>query len=363
MQGCIIEKRPIKAAGGKRRKRIQEKNKGFLMHRLATLFLLLLLLPLQGQAVTFKIATLAPDSTPWMNAMREGAEEVEKNSNGRVKIRFYPGGVMGNDKSMLRKIRAGQLHGCTLTGGGLTSIYPDSQLYSLPFLFRSFEEVDYVRERMDPIFLQGMEKEGYVSFGLSEGGFAYFMSQNPLSSVDDLKQQKVWAPEGDEIARQTFAALGVSPIPLPMTDVLTGLQTGLIDTVETSPVGAIALQWHTRVKYLADTPLLYLYATLVVKKSAFDRLSKEDQEVMRTAMAKAFRKINEQNRKDNAGARKALQEQGITFIAPTAEDLAKWRGLMADKTDEMGEQGLFSRELLKQLRGHLRNYRATAKAD
>jgi TRAP-type C4-dicarboxylate transport system substrate-binding protein len=332
------------------------------MHRLATL-LLLLLLPLQGFAVTFKIATLAPDGTPWMKAMREGAAEVEKNSDGRVKIRFYPGGVMGNDKSMLRKIRAGQLHGCTLTGGGLTSFYPDSQLYSLPFLFHSAEEVDYVRERMDPVFLQGMEKNGFISFGLSEGGFAYFMSQNPISSVDDLKQQKVWAPEGDEIAQRTFAALEVSPISLPMTDVLTGLQTGLIDTVATSPVGAIALQWHTRIKYLADTPLLYLYATLVVKKSAFNRLSKTDQEVMRTAMAKAFRKINEQNRKDNTGARKALQEQGITFIKPTAEDLTNWRGIMRKNTDEMAEQGLFSRELLEQIRGHLENFRATAKTE
>jgi TRAP-type C4-dicarboxylate transport system substrate-binding protein len=333
------------------------------MHRRTTLFLLLLLLPLPGLAVTFKIATLAPDGTPWMNAMREGAEEVKKNTNGRVKIRFYPGGVMGNDKSMLRKIRAGQLHGCTLTGGGLASIYPDSQLYSLPFLFRSFDEVDYVRERMDPIFLQGMEREGFISFGLSEGGFAYFMSQHPLSSVDDLKRQKVWAPEGDEISHRTFAALGISPIPLPITDVLTGLQTGLIDTVETSPVGAIALQWHTRVKYLADTPLAYLYATLVVKKSAFKRLSKEDQEVMRSAMTRAFRKINKQNRIDNAGARKALQEQGITFITPSAEDLANWRGMMREETDEMGQQGLFSPELLKQLRGHLHSFRASAKAD
>jgi TRAP-type C4-dicarboxylate transport system substrate-binding protein len=189
------------------------------------------------------------------------------------------------------------------------------------------------------------------------------MSQNPISSVDDLKQQKVWAPEGDEIAQRTFAALGVSPIPLPMTDVLTGLQTGLIDTVATSPVGAIALQWHTRIKYLADTPLLYLYATLVVKKSAFNRLSKTDRELMRTAMAKAFRKINEQNRKDNTGARKALLEQGITFIEPTAEDLTNWRGIMRNNTDEMAEQGLFSRELLEQIRGHLENFRATAETE
>ncbi len=333
------------------------------MHRFIAIALLALLLPQQGYAVTFKIATLAPDSTPWMTAMREGAEEVEKKTEGRVQIRFYPGGVMGNDKSMLRKMKVGQLQGCTLTGGGLASIYPDSQLYSLPFLFRSFEEVDYVRERMDSIFIEGMEKEGFISFGLSEGGFAYFMSQNPLRTVDDLKHQKVWSPEGDEISRQAFEALGISPVPLPMTDVLTGLQTGLIDTVGVSPVGAIALQWHTKINYLADTPLLYLYGTMVVKKSAFTRLSKEDQEVMRNAMAKAFRKINTQNRQDNAAARKALQEQGVVFIKPTGEDLAKWRQVVRNRMDEMGKQGLFSGKLLDQLRAYLQNYRANVKAN
>ncbi len=328
------------------------------MPRLLIAALLLLFAPAPLLATTLKIATLAPDGTSWMQAMREGAAEVEKNTAGRVQIRFYPGGVMGNDSSMLRKIRVGQLQGCTLTGGGLASIYPDSQVYSLPFLFRSLKEVDYVREQIDPLFLQEMEKRGFISFGLSEGGFAYLMSQNPLHQVDDLKAQKVWVPEGDEISRRAFQALGVSPIPLPLTDVLTGLQTGLIDTVGTSPVGAIALQWHSRVKYLVDAPLLYLYGTLVIQKSAFDRLSASDQQAVRTALTRAFQKINEQNRSDNEGARTALQQQGIQFIVPNAQDLAHWREMMRSAVDQMGEQGLFSRELLNRIRSLLATFRS-----
>jgi TRAP-type C4-dicarboxylate transport system substrate-binding protein len=327
------------------------------MPRFLIAALLLLSAPTPLLAVTLKIATLAPDGTSWMQAMREGAAEVEKNTAGRVQIRFYPGGVMGNDSSMLRKIRVGQLQGCTLTGGGLASIYPDSQVYSLPFLFRSLKEVDYVRKQIDPLFLQELEKRGFTSFGLSEGGFAYLMSQNPLHQVDDLKAQKVWVPEGDEISRRAFQALGVSPIPLPLTDVLTGLQTGLIDTVGTSPVGAIALQWHSRVKYLVDAPLLYLYGTLVIQKSAFDRLSAADQEAVRTALTRAFQKINEQNRSDNEGARTALQQQGIQFIVPNTEDLAHWREMMRSAVDQMGEQGLFSRELLNRVRSLLATFR------
>ncbi len=317
----------------------------------------ILLLPLPASAVTLKIATLAPDGTSWMKALRSGAKEVEEKTHGRIKMRFYPGGVMGNDNSMLRKIRVGQLHGCTLTGGGLASIYPDSQIYSLPFLFRSFEEVDYVRERMDATFQQGLEKAGFVSFGFSEAGFAYLMSQNPLRQVEDLRAQKVWAPEGDQISYTAFEALGVSPIPLPLTDVLTGLQTGLIDTVVTSPVGAIALQWHTKVKYLADTPLLYLYATLVVEKKVFDRIAAEDQAIMREVMAKIFAQISVQNRNDNNGARQALQNQGISFIAPTEKDLVQWRQVVRGAVDKMGREGLYSPALLETLRTHLETFR------
>ncbi|MFC1683899.1 TRAP transporter substrate-binding protein DctP [Pseudomonadota bacterium] len=321
------------------------------------ILILALLLPLQAQATTLKIATLAPDGTSWMKAMRAGAKEIEERSSGRVKLRFYPGGVMGNDKSVLRKIRVGQLHGGALTGGGLVSIFPDSQVYSLPFMFHSLQEADYVRKAVDPLLYAGLEQAGFISFGISEGGFAYLMSNQPLSRVEELRQQKVWSPEGDEVGRIAFEALGVSPIPLPLPDVLTGLQTGLINTVATSPVGAIALQWHTRVKYLTDIPLLYLYGTLVIQKRAFNRLSPEDQAIVRSAMEKAFQQVNEQSRKDNEGAMEALKSQGIQFIHPSPDDLTQWRALIHKTVNQMAEQGVYSPQMLETVRRHLGEYR------
>ncbi len=329
------------------------------MPRITAFLLLALLLPVSTQAVTLKIATLAPDGTSWMTAMREGAEEVSRRTQGRVQIRFYPGGVMGNDSSVLRKIRAGQLHGAAFTGGGLASIYPDSQLYSLPFIFHSNEEADYVRQHMDPLLREGLEKNGFISFGISEGGFAYLMSDRPLTRVEELRGQKVWAPEGDDITRRVFEALGVTPIPLPLTDVLTGLQTGLINTVGTSPIAAIALQWHTRVKYLTEVPLLYLYGTLLIQQKAFERLSPADQLVLREAMEAAFSRINEQNRRDNEGALQALKNQGIEFTQPSKEDLAKWHSIVQLAIDDMAREGLYSRDMLERLRNHLDDFRCS----
>jgi TRAP-type C4-dicarboxylate transport system substrate-binding protein len=327
------------------------------MARLLTLLFLALLLPLQAQAMTLKIATLAPDGTSWMKAMRSVAQEIEEKTEGRVKLRFYPGGVMGNDNSVLRKIRVGQLHGGALTGGGLASLDPDTQLYSAPFIFHSYEEADYVRKQLDPLLQKNLEKAGFISFGFSEGGFAYLMSNEPLRRVEELRAQKVWSPEGDEVSHTAFQALGVAPIPLPLTDVLTGLQTGLINTVGTSPVGAIALQWHTRIQYLTDMPLLYLYGTLLIQERAFNRLSPQDQITVRNVMQKAFQQINAQSRQDNEGALKALQSQGIQFVSPSPEDLNKWRGLIDQTVNQMAQQGVYSTEMLKKLRGHLEEFR------
>ena len=118
------------------------------------------------EAVVLKIATLSPEGSYWMDQMRRGALEVKQKTEGRVRIKYYPGGIMGNEKAVLRKIRIGQLQGAAIMYGSLSGIHPDGQIYGLPMLFESFEEIDYVRQRMDPILLEGLAKRGFIAFGL-----------------------------------------------------------------------------------------------------------------------------------------------------------------------------------------------------
>lgn len=318
-----------------------------------------LLLCLAGTAVaeTFKIATIAPDGTTWMQEFRKGAAEVKQRTGGRVEFRFYPGGVMGNDQSVLRKIRIGQLHGGALTGGGLAAINKDANIYGLPFLFRSFAEVDHVRERMDPVLMAGVEKAGFVAFGLSDGGFAYLMSDDPVRSTTDLNRQKVWIPDGDEISRVGLNAVGVTPVVLPLTDVLTGLETGLIDTVAASPIGAIALQWHTRVNYVTDFPISYLFGALVIDKRRFGALSSADQQVTREVMGEVMQRLNAANRKDDAAAIAALRRNGLEFVTPRGEDEAGWVRSAESAVERLGGRGLFDPAMLDRIERLLSDFR------
>lgn len=327
------------------------------MSRLFLCLLLCLGLVNTCSAMTLKIATISPDGTSWMKSMRNAAKEVDQRTRGRVKLRFYPGGVMGNDASVLRKIRINQLQGGAIASGGLANIDPDIQIYSLPLLFRSYDEADLVRRQMDSVIIRQLKDKGYISYGFGEGGFAYFMSSQPVRSVDDLKHRKVWVPQGDEITRLSLEALGVSPIPLPLTDVLTGLQTGLIDTIATAPVASIALQWHTRVKYLTELPVLYFTGTLVISERAHKKLSREDQQILAEVMQATFLEISKQNRKDNQNAMAALKKQGIEFIAPSSQGQQQWRAEVKQAVDNMSRSGYFSRELYLQIQQLLESYR------
>ncbi len=328
------------------------------MLRLITTILLLTALTLPAQAATtLKIATIAPDGTTWMKKMRAAAAKIKKETDGRVKIRYYPGGVMGNDNSVLRKIRVGQLHGGALTGGGLTAIYKDAQVYTLPFQFRSLSEVDAVRAEMDRDIIAGLKQNGFVSYGLSEGGFAYLLSNSPVKTTDDMRKLKIWIPEGDEVNALMFKALGISPIPLPVTDVMTGLQTGLIDTIASSPIGAIALQWHTRVKHLTNVPLVYLYASLVIKEKALKRLSEADRKVVSETLQATFKQLDQINRQDNEQALTALEQQGITLEQPSLEQQLAWEKHANTMLKQLAKDKVFTAEMLTKMQALIQRSR------
>jgi TRAP-type C4-dicarboxylate transport system substrate-binding protein len=311
-----------------------------------------------AQAATLKIATVTPEGSLWMKDMRASAGEIKQRTEGRVQIKYYGGGVMGNDQKVLGRIRIGGLQGGAFTPSTLASQYPDLNLYGLPLVFDSEEEAAYVRERMDAELSAGLEEAGWVNFGFAAGGFAILMSSKPIDSLDDLKGKKIWIPEGDLVSQRSMKALKLSPVTLPLTDVLTGLQTGLIDIVAMSPIGALVLQWHTKVKYVTELPLVYTLGFMAIDKKSFDKLRDEDQAIVREVMERTYENFDKVNLVDNASARDALINAGLESVPFDIEEYRKTRAALAESTSQLGAEGLYTPALYQEMLSYIEEYRS-----
>jgi TRAP-type C4-dicarboxylate transport system substrate-binding protein len=301
-------------------------------------------------AQTLKFATVAPEGSYWMQTMQKAASEVAERTGGRVKFKFYTGGVMGNDKSVLRKIRVGQLDGGAFTVGGLTEIQKDLQILNLPFLFPSRDVVDKVRPVLDAELIRALDGAGFTCFGFAEAGFSLLLSPFPIRTIEDMKGRKMWVPEGDPVSYEAMKTLGLSPVTLPITDVLTGLQSGLVEVVAAPPIGAIAFQWHTRVKYVTTTPLLYVAGTTVLLKESLAKLDPADQKVVREVLERVQREFDKKNRQDDIAAYSALLAQGVTPVTPTAQEEERWRAVGRKLDDRLAAEGYYSSELYERVK-------------
>ena len=339
--------------------------------RLMKLTLLKVMLPLllaivwmtPAVAQTLKIATIAPEGSSWMEDMRSGAKAIEEHTGGRVKFKFYGGGVQGNDKQVRRKMRTGQLNGGAFTSGGMNGFQKDADLFALPLMFNSIEEARIARAELEPVLRQRLEEAGYVNFGFAAAGFGYMMSNKPMSTLADFDGQKVWVPEGDAISYAALRALGVAPVIMPVTDVMTGLQTDLLDSVTVPPVGAVVFQWHTKLKYITELPVAYVYAALLIDKRMFSKISPEDQLVVREVMEGIYRKFDQNGVTDNRDALQALLESGLELVPTNAAEVGHWRDIVFESHRKLAAEGVFDIQLLQRMQTLLDDYRSGAVQD
>lgn len=312
---------------------------------------------LSGHATTFKIATTAPDGTALMVELREAANVVEERTDGSVKFKFYTGGVMGDDFTVKRKIRARQLHGGIVQTSVYTNDLPNLNLYSLPMLFRDHKEVAAVRSKLDSSLMAELEDVGVVPIGFTAVGFAYAMGTKRMDTIQEIRRSKVWTPKDDKVSEQYLKGFGITPIPLPVGDVLTGLQTGLIDTIASPPVAAIALQWHTQVKYMLDIPLQYVYTIYSIDQRMFNRLSESHQEVVLSEMNSALTRAEKQLLEDHDEAIEVMLEQGVELITPDSDALAEWQKLSQDAITRWLERDRVEQENYNLLEDALEQFR------
>jgi TRAP-type C4-dicarboxylate transport system substrate-binding protein len=267
---------------------------------------------------TIKFATLAPSGTTWMNLLEEWDRDLRARSNGRIGFKFYPGGVQGDEPDVLKKMRFNQLQGGAFTGYGIGRMYSPARVLELPFLFNNTDEIDFIRQQFTDEFKQGFKDNGYTLLGWMEVGFVHMFSREPIRSLEDMKTRRVWLWQGDPLGQAFFKASGISPVPLSIMDVYTSLSTGLIDTVYSPPLGAIALQWFTKTQYISSVPLTNGMGGLIVARKFYDRLPADLQTILTETGTAAGEKLIAASRIDNAESINTLKEHGLQFIEPGA---------------------------------------------
>ncbi len=307
-------------------------------------------------ATDIKIATIAPNQSTWMADMRAAGKTINERADGRVNLEFYGGGVQGASQKVLQKIKIGQLHGGMFAPIDFMKTYVDVSLYGLPFAFESWEEMRYVRAQMDADLAAGFDERNFLTFGFV-GSFAMILSNEPVRNQSDLRGKKVWLPEGDLISFEALKALNLSPVSLPVTDVLTGLQTGLLDMAAIPPEVAVALQWHTRVRYFTDMPLLYAMSFLAIDKRTLNKLSVDDQAVLTEVLSETYARMDARMSIESLDATEALVDIGIQKIDPDEGMLGNLLVSMSETNRDMAKKGIFSLALFETMQGHISDYR------
>jgi TRAP-type C4-dicarboxylate transport system substrate-binding protein len=321
------------------------------------LILLSVIVNLSAQIDQIKFASLAPEGSTWLNVMKEYDAAVRQETGGKLGFKIYAGGIMGDEKNVLRKIRLGQLHSAGFTGVGLGEILPEVRIFDSPFLFQNYAEVDFITTKFYDRFAKAFEEKGYVLLGWAEVGFVYVFTNVPINKKADMEKVKIWMWEGDPVARATFEALGINARSLSVIEVMTALQTGMVDAVYTSPLAIIGLQWFTKVKYMMNFPLADAAGAVLISKDKFDKLSPGHQQILLKNGRKYLDKLKELSRQDNEKSIETLKKNGIQIISPPdSKELVelmnsgqKARQLMADK--------LFSLTLLNEVETTLQEFR------
>lgn len=311
----------------------------------------LLMTALTAQALTLKVGVLAPDSTNWAQGLKQMVKEIKTATDSRVNIKVYFGGAQGDEPDVLRKIRIGQLHGGIFTGKTLGDINGDVRVLELPFTFYDDEaKASRAISAMAPTFDAKFGAAGFHNLGFFEVGKVYFVSQKQTANLESLKGLKIWSWEGDPLVQAMIESLNLISVPLPLPDVLSSLSTGIVEAAYAPPMGILALQWNSKVKYLVDFPLSFSVGAFLIDDKSWAKVSAADKKKVSEISSRAIKEINKNNSKDNADSLALMKASGIEFLNFPASDLEQGKELRVKIIQKL--QGpLFSKEVLTRLEG------------
>ena len=306
-----------------------------------------------------RLATLIPSGTSYHHSLQEMGEKWKKTSNGAVALTIYPDGTMGSEDEIVRRMRVGQLQAAVLTVSGLSAIDPSvGALQKMPLVYRSLDEAAYVRNKMAPDLDRRFADKGFVVLFWTDGGWVRLFSKEPGMLPDDFKKMKIFVTAGDVTQSELYKSAGFKPVLLEWSDVLTSLQTGMLDALPTIPLHALSNQFYLSTHHMLEVNWIPLVGALIMTKKSWDALPQAQRDDMLKAAADCGQEFQTNNRKENQEALESMQKRGLQVHPVSKEAEAEWRR--------------FSESLYPQIRGRivpadtfdnvmqiLRDYRAT----
>ena len=288
--------------------------------------LLLVSVPRVGaEPQVIKLATLAPEGSVWHKVLKDMEADWARETEGRVVLRIYPGGVAGSEPDMVRKIRLGQLQAAAITSAGMIAIDDGFEVFGIPMFFQSYDELFHVLDRMEPVLTKRLEAKGFVLLNWGFGGWAHFFTRDPVSSVADLKRLKIFVPAGDDRAVQLWKSSSFRPVALAETDILTGLQTRMIDALPIPPLAALYLQWFRQTPYMVHGGLGPLVGGLVISRQAWEKIAPADRARILASCAKAEQRLQEDIPRQDTTAVHEMEARGLKVVRLDPKSASDWQ--------------------------------------
>ena len=295
---------------------------------LATFIFCLMSQFIWAKKIVVKMATLAPEGTEWHGLLVELGQQWKVVTDGDVRLRIYPGGVVGDERDMIRKMRIGQIHGAAISNEGMTEINPYFTTFYMPMMYQSYDEVDFVRDRLSNELLNKTEENGFKILTMVDVGWAYWFSTEPIYTPDDLKNNKIFIWAGDYKSAQLYEKHGYQPVPLAMTDVLSGLQTGLITSLGFNPLYALAQQLFGIADNMLDMKWGNLTAAIIIDLKTWNKIKPEYQESMLSVAKSIGDGFQQKNRYDSDKSVEVMKKYGLKVNTPTPEQVKIWDELI-----------------------------------
>ncbi len=283
--------------------------------------------PARAQALVVKLATLVPEGSVWDKALRDMGADWSTSTQGRVSLRVYPGGVAGDEPDVVRKMRIGQLQAAAITTAGLASIDPAFHVFNVPMFFTSYPELYAVLDKLEPVLRQRLEAKGFVLLSWGHGGWVFFFTKHPVESVEGLKKTKMFTWAGDDNIVATWKAKGFNPVPLAATDIMTGLQTGMIDAYPTTPLVGLTLQWYRQTPHMVGMGMAPLVGGLVMTKTAWAKLPEADRIKVQAACDRMEKKLEVEVPKQDTSAVAEMQKRGLKVMPVSAANAVHFRSV------------------------------------